>query len=443
MDSKAREGARVGKVHISRQALGRLPAYLQYLTRLQAEGGEYVTATAIAGAMRLNEIQVRKDIAAVSSRPGKPMIGFSVAELVRDLDEFLAHENVRDAVLVGVGALGRALLNYPGFAKCGMNIVAAFDVNPALAGVSVSGREVHPLEDMPRVCRRLNVMIGIIAAPMEAAQSVSEQLLAAGIVAIWNFAPTFLRVPEGILVHNEIMVSSLALLLRKAEGDAAGARQRSRTISPQTVKRLPVYLRYLKLLAEPGVSATAIAEAFGLNAVQVRKDLASVSGGGRPGIGYSTAGLIADIERSLGYDRRIPAVLMGAGNLGRAILGYTGFADSGMSMRGAFDSDPALAGARIGGIEVLPPEALPALCRREGVKLGVIAVPEHAAQAVCDQLVACGVRAIWNFAPAHLRAPSDVALQSEDLAASLTVLSKRLAERLSQGPDKQRGRGKQ
>lgn len=209
-------------VSISYQALGRLPGYRQILKSLLSAGERYVTATAIAVRARLNEIQVRKDISAVSRRPGKPMVGFSVEELLADIDGVLSYNNVNDAVLVGVGSMGRALLSYPGFADYGMNIVSAFDSDPALAGVRICGREIYPMGEMAHICKRLSIKTGIICVPADAAQSVCDRMAGAGILAIWNFAPTFLRAPDDLLVQNENMLSSLAVLMHRletAEGD--------------------------------------------------------------------------------------------------------------------------------------------------------------------------------------------------------------------------------
>ncbi len=210
-------------VTISRQALRRMPNYLKYLKSLRAAGVEHVTATAIAGQMGLNEIQVRKDLAAVSSRPGRPMIGFSVEQLVRDMGTFLALENVRDAVIVGAGALGSALMGYPGFAEYGMNIVAAFDSDPGKVGRLIHAKRVYAVGEMETICRRLGVLIGIIAVPAEDAEEAYRALRESGIRAVWNFAPVHLAERDGVLVQNESMTSSLAVLsvrLKEAEGGA-------------------------------------------------------------------------------------------------------------------------------------------------------------------------------------------------------------------------------
>ena len=202
-----------------------------------------------------------------------------------------------------------------------------------------------------------------------------------------------------------------------------------RAVSVQTIRRLPVYLRYLQEQSGTTVSAASMAKAFGLNAVQVRKDLAAVSEcGGRSGVGYETQALARDIRRFLGCDHARYAVLAGAGNLGQALMGYGGFAACGMQLCAALDTNPSLVGREIHGVPVYSPDCMEEICGRWGVEIGVLAVPAGVAQRVCDRMVDCGVRAIWNFVPEHLNVPRGVRLQNENLAASLVVLSKRLKQ---------------
>ncbi|MGI6240273.1 MAG: redox-sensing transcriptional repressor Rex [Christensenellales bacterium] len=203
-------------------------------------------------------------------------------------------------------------------------------------------------------------------------------------------------------------------------------------ISTQTLRRLPIYLGHLRDWTHAHVSATAIAAALNLSEIQVRKDLASISSGGKPGVGYETRRLIRDIEHYLGYDSVVQAVLVGAGNLGKALLGYEGFSKCGLEIIAAFDLDPAVYGKTICDKIVYPMAALGEICRAEGVRLGIITVPDHAAQEACNLLVRSGVRAVWNYAPTHLVVPEGVVLQNENLVASLTVLSRRLTERMSE-----------
>ena len=207
----------------------------------------------------------------------------------------------------------------------------------------------------------------------------------------------------------------------------------TRSVSKQTLERLPNYLNFLKSLPEDSavnISATAIAEALGLNDVQVRKDLAAVSSGGRPKIGYVTRNLASDIEAFLGYHDVGSAVLVGAGNLGRALLCYSGFSSYGLEIVAAFDKDERIIGTTVSGKQVLSVDKLADLCCRMQIHIGIVVVPAAEAQAVCDILVSSGVLAIWNFAPVHLNVPENVLVRNEDIAGSLAVLAKRLAERL-------------
>lgn len=196
---------------VSKQTLQRLPAYLNYLRSPAGKTGKNVSATGIAEALGLNDVVVRKDLASVSSK-GRPKVGYVRAELVRELEAFLGYDNSQDAVLVGAGKLGQALLSYSGFPQYGLNILAGFDADPALSGREVAGKKILPMEKLPGLCQRVGVHIGIITVPGEHAQAVCDQLIDSGILAVWNFANAHLNVPEGILVQNENMAVSLALL---------------------------------------------------------------------------------------------------------------------------------------------------------------------------------------------------------------------------------------
>ncbi len=199
-------------------------------------------------------------------------------------------------------------------------------------------------------------------------------------------------------------------------------------ISKSVLKRLPGYLAYLKSIPEgssPNISATALANALGMGEVQVRKDLAMVSDGGRPKIGYLREHLIEDIEQFLGYDNTTDAVLIGAGKLGQALLDYRGFEDYGLNILAAFDTSPQI-DCTDTGKPIVHIDKLESFCRTHKVLMGIITVPASQAQAVCDQLIACGIKAIWNFANAHLEVPANILVQNENMATSLAVLSMHL-----------------
>lgn len=190
--------------------LSRLPVYLSYLRALPEDGPANISATAIAGALGMGQVQVRKDLAMVS-QGGRPKVGYERATLIRDLSAFLGYDNTTDAVLVGAGKLGSALLGYDGFGRYGLNILAAFDLNAA-PGRLQGGKPVYPMAQLAPFCRANAVLMGIIAVPGDCAQAVCRQLIDAGVKAIWNFAPIHLDVPEGILVQYENMAASLAVL---------------------------------------------------------------------------------------------------------------------------------------------------------------------------------------------------------------------------------------
>lgn len=196
---------------ISKQTLRRLPLYLAYLRSLPAGSPDNTSATTMANALGRNCVQVRKDLACVSSS-GRPKVGYLVENLIAELEDFLGCNDINEAVIVGAGRLGRALLNYDGFAAYGLQLVAAFDNDPRVYGEEC-GR-IFPMEKLSNMVTRLKASIGIITVPAAQAQVVCDQLVACGILAIWNFAPVHLVVPEGILVQNESMAASLALLSR-------------------------------------------------------------------------------------------------------------------------------------------------------------------------------------------------------------------------------------
>lgn len=208
----------------------------------------------------------------------------------------------------------------------------------------------------------------------------------------------------------------------------------NKKVSKSVLKRLPGYLAYLKNMPEnspPNISATALANALGMGEVQVRKDLAMVSDGGRPKIGYLREALIDDIEQFLGYDNTTDAILIGAGKLGQALMGYSGFDEYGLNILAAFDSKPKMTRTEEGK-PVYPIEKLPQFCKSHKVLMGIITVPAEGAQSVADQLIAVGVKAIWNFAPVHLDVPAGTLVQNENMATSLAVLSVHLQAQIKE-----------
>ncbi len=205
-------------------------------------------------------------------------------------------------------------------------------------------------------------------------------------------------------------------------------------VSKSVLKRLPGYLAYLKSLPEDGpahISATSLANALGMGEVQVRKDLAIVSDGGRPKIGYLRESLITDIEQFLGYDNTTDAVLIGAGKLGLALMGYSGFEEYGLNIQAAFDIHPSMEKTEEGQ-PIYPITKLEHFCKVHKILMGIITVPAANAQEAADRLIACGVKAIWNFAPAHLDVPPYILVQNENMATSLAVLSVHLRAQIKE-----------
>ena len=195
------------KKEISKAVLKRLPGYVSYLRSIPEGSSIYISATALANALGMGEVQVRKDLAMVSDG-GRPKVGYHRESLIEDIEQFLGYDNTTDAVLIGAGKLGQALLGYSGFDAYGLNILAAFDACP----VKGEGKPIYPMEELESFCKANKVLMGIITVPAEFAQSVCDKLIDCGIKAIWNFAPTHLDVPDNILVQNENMATSLAVL---------------------------------------------------------------------------------------------------------------------------------------------------------------------------------------------------------------------------------------
>lgn len=210
-----------------------------------------------------------------------------------------------------------------------------------------------------------------------------------------------------------------------------------RAVPEASVARLALYLRTLGELAEQGadtVSSDELASAAGVNPAKLRKDLSYVGSYGIRGVGYEVAPLLKHLERTLGLTHRQAVALVGVGNLGHALAGYGGFSGRGFPLVALFDIAQELVGTTINGIVVEHVDALPATCAMRGVTIGMIATPGTAAQAVCDELVACGVRCILNFAPAVLAVPGDVEVRKVDLSVELQVLAFHVARRHVAGP---------
>jgi len=202
-------------------------------------------------------------------------------------------------------------------------------------------------------------------------------------------------------------------------------------ISESTVGRLSHYYRVLEEVQTEGrrmISSHRLAEREGVTPAQVRKDLSYFGSFGRRGLGYNVAGLLREIRTILGLEQRWRVALVGAGNIGSALLAYRGFGGHGFDIVAVFDRDPGAVGREIGGQVVRDISALAEAAAREGFDMGVIATPAPMAQQVADALVAAGVRGILNFAPRKLQVPDHVALRNVDLTMEFESLSFALAQ---------------
>ncbi|MDD3923021.1 MAG: redox-sensing transcriptional repressor Rex [Endomicrobiaceae bacterium] len=207
----------------------------------------------------------------------------------------------------------------------------------------------------------------------------------------------------------------------------------TKDVPEATIRRLPVYHHYLKQLENDGVvsvSCTQIANWLDFNPIQVRKDIEFTCVEGKPKIGYELKDLIAHIEEFLCFHIKNEAVLIGAGHLGYALLGYHGFKEFGLEIVAAFDNSQDKVDKFINYKKVFSIDKLEEIITRMKIKIGILTVPASCAQALADRMVAAGIKAIWNFAPIKINVPKDVVVQHENLASSLAVLSKKIDENI-------------
>ncbi len=194
--------------------LKRLPQYLEALYRFKKAGLKMVSATKIAVFADVHMTQVRKDLA-FTGVVGIPKVGHRIDELIQAIEQTLNWNDISSCFLVGVGHLGKALMGYSELSKKGLRIIAAFDSNPDLSGTFFQGIQIYPMTKFSNLLSRLHVHIGILTVPADAAQKIADEMVENGILAIWNFTPVRLSVPEDVIVENIDMSSSLAVLSRR------------------------------------------------------------------------------------------------------------------------------------------------------------------------------------------------------------------------------------
>ncbi|MBE7087768.1 MAG: redox-sensing transcriptional repressor Rex [Clostridiales bacterium] len=194
---------------LTKATLGRLPTYLNYLKSVV--DNDHVSATTIAKALSLGEVQVRKDLNAVSGA-GRPKVGYETDALINRIERVLGAEELTPVILVGAGKIGKALLDYGGFNEFGVDIIAAFDRNSEAFEFGNKGKKILPMDCFESFCKERKVQIGIVTVGANAAQQVCDIMVKSGIKAIWNFAPCRLDVPSDVIVKQENLALSLAHL---------------------------------------------------------------------------------------------------------------------------------------------------------------------------------------------------------------------------------------
>lgn len=199
----------IKNIEVSKATLSRLPRYLRILKKEHENGLQYISSTLIADELSLTSIQVRKDLAIVSCQEGKPGKGFEIDKLINDLEEFLGLNHVRKAIIVGAGRLGQALVNFRGFEN-NIDISVMFDNDKR----KCNDKNIFHIDKMNEYIKKEQVEIAILTVPEYVAQDVCDLLVKSGIKAIWNFALIHLKVPENVVVKNEDLSGSLALLLK-------------------------------------------------------------------------------------------------------------------------------------------------------------------------------------------------------------------------------------
>lgn len=194
--------------------LRRLPWYLAYLSKLRQDGVENVSSRTLARDLAVDASQIAKDLSFINIK-GKTRIGYDVAELEEALRTYLGFSKHHNAVMVGAGSLGGALMCDSGLQHYGLNIVAGVDINDALIGKDINGIPVFSPSELPQLVDVMDIRIGIIAVPVEKAQEVADNLIAAGIKALWNFTPRRIRVADGVVVSNTSIYSHLAVMYNR------------------------------------------------------------------------------------------------------------------------------------------------------------------------------------------------------------------------------------
>ena len=194
--------------------LRRLPWYLSNLKLLRQKGEQYVSSTQLSKETNIDASQIAKDLSFVRVT-GRTRVGYEVETLITVLEDFLGFTRIHKAFLFCVGSLGGALLRDTGLEHFGLQIVAAFDVNPNLVGTTLCGIPIYHTDEFEQKMLEYDVNIGVLTVPIEIAQAVTDKMVAGGIKAVWNFTPFRIRVPESIVVQNTSLYAHLALMFNR------------------------------------------------------------------------------------------------------------------------------------------------------------------------------------------------------------------------------------
>ncbi len=197
---------------ISKSTLLRLPKYLQFLKTIEKSKETYISATMISKALSLGEVQVRKDLGAVSGK-GKPKVGYCILELIDLLETYLGFNDLSDAVVIGCGKLGSAIFSYEGFEEYGINLVAGFDKDTSIH--MKNGKQVFPMHKMKELIFRMKIKMVILCVPKDEAQKIADELFEVGVRAIMNFAPVHIQAPENVYIKDVNIAADFAMLAGK------------------------------------------------------------------------------------------------------------------------------------------------------------------------------------------------------------------------------------
>ena len=196
----------------SKNQLQRYPIYLKYLRQLKEQGYTSVSSPLIAKELGYSEEQIRKDLQLVSNEAGRPKKGRNIDKLIETLENFLGYSSLANALLIGAGHLGNALMNFPSFEEMGITILAGFDSDPNKIGTVINGKSILDMQELPRYIKEYKAHIVILTVPANVAQKITDYAVESGARAIWNFAPIHINVPGDVVIEDVNMASSLAVL---------------------------------------------------------------------------------------------------------------------------------------------------------------------------------------------------------------------------------------